>query len=777
MEIRDAVRRLLPAPLRRQRPVRRSSEIKVLLDDYYATLSSNHWAGTYRARPWPVERAVSEAYERLVWVHKAVEAIAGHSSRLPFLLKDGDEDVEEHPLYRVLNGRANPLETGQQLRKRLAQQVLLSKRGAFIQVTKSRGGDITRMDLLPPGRTQPVPASGARAKDLISHFEVLKSDGSIIELGVEEVRWFRDPHPLDAFSGVTPLEAAGMSAELDFFTRLYNIQFLKNDSRPGGVLAIDGELEPSEMDRIESKFGRGAHEAGKLTVITGQVTYTDLAARPRDMAYEVTSRIAKTEILTAFGVPESVIGDASQRTWDNAEQEFWNFWSITMPPFLTLLAQGFDDDTADDLVTGWDFSGVEVLQRGEIARREEARREFELGLISIDEYRELCGREPFAIPRSRALYLPSGKTVVATSEADQKALDEEAAAKVPAELAANLANPPDGRQLGGPQRGRPPIPSTQPAQAPPQQVNERPNSRDRVPASKAAKPVLRLIRGADQVFSRVQESVPDEQARDRLEGAVAAAVAALWVRLAGRTQARLISPKVRKGTRHWQARHDVDTGVGSKQLDVVRAVDEARWEEETTATVEPLVQAAVAAAAAALVADLASPGESPLDGVAGNAATSVVSAIVGLAGGAARRTAARLREELTELEARGEVLGVLENAVRLHSARLPTWAEALAVQVATGAIGGAREAAAEALARDGGFVAERTWHTRGDELVRNSHLEAEGQTQPAGTPFEVGYTSLRFPGDPQGPAEEVARCRCWLTYQVQSLPLAPRLAS
>ena len=42
------------------------------------------------------------------------------------------EILEQHPLYRVLNRRANPHETARAFRKRLAANVLLSKKGAFI---------------------------------------------------------------------------------------------------------------------------------------------------------------------------------------------------------------------------------------------------------------------------------------------------------------------------------------------------------------------------------------------------------------------------------------------------------------------------------------------------------------------------------------------------------------------------------------------------------------------------------------------------------------------
>lgn len=104
-----------------------------------------------------MDRVVTEGYERVVWVFKAIDTIGKHASRLPLELGAGlteegefEETFPDHPLLRVLNGQANPLETGAMLRKRLSAQVLLSKRGAFVEKTRSRAGTITRLDLLPP---------------------------------------------------------------------------------------------------------------------------------------------------------------------------------------------------------------------------------------------------------------------------------------------------------------------------------------------------------------------------------------------------------------------------------------------------------------------------------------------------------------------------------------------------------------------------------------------------------------------------------------------------
>ncbi|MEV0254757.1 hypothetical protein AB0H82_10915 [Streptomyces sp. NPDC050732] len=116
--------------------------------------TGNMWGTGGRADGWDMDRVVTEGYERVVWVFKAVDTIGKHASRLPLELGRGlteegefDETFPDHPLLRLLNGRANPLETGPMFREHLSGQILLSKRGVFVEKTHSRAGTLTRLDL------------------------------------------------------------------------------------------------------------------------------------------------------------------------------------------------------------------------------------------------------------------------------------------------------------------------------------------------------------------------------------------------------------------------------------------------------------------------------------------------------------------------------------------------------------------------------------------------------------------------------------------------------
>ena len=57
-------------------------------------------------------------------------------------------------------------------------------------------------------------------------------------------------------------------------------------------------------------------------------------------------------------------------------------------------------------------------------------------------------------------------------------------------------------------------------------------------------------------------------------------------------------------------------------------------------------------------------------------------------------------------------------------------------------------------------ITQRRWLTSGNANVRPTHEAAEGQTVGIEEPFNVGGAELMYPGDEDGPPEEVINCHC-----------------
>ncbi|MFI6686615.1 phage portal protein [Streptomyces sp. NPDC050485] len=768
------------------------------------------WGTEGRAENWDLDRVISEGYERSIWTFKSVEAISKHPGALRVEIgRGGDErqfaeTLTDHPLLRVLNVRANPLETAAVFKKRLSAQLLLSKKGVFVEITRSRAGTITRLDLLPPNRVNPVPDPHG---DYLSHFEFTTYDGRVRELEPSRVVWLRDPHPTDPFSGVTPLEAAGLSVDLDVKSRLYNISFIDNDARPSGLVGIDVDgLDQREIDRIQQRFAPGAQHAGETVVIgsgPGGLNYVDTSTRPRDMAYETTSKTAKDEILAAFGVAESIIGNASERTYANADREEWNFWQHTELPHLALIASGFDLDLDDGWTVRFNTSPVEALEYPRRQRREEARAEWNAGLITVDEYREIAGRRPFNVPHTRALWISPQKAPVPANEQDAAALgvaQDPAAGALPGmpggqpaalaaatttnegtaaeTVAAAHESPATGSAVADVAEARDDL-GTEGGSAAAVVAQARDgiplalpgDAADDVTAARASTTAAQTRPGdaaADVESARSPEHKalpgPEDSGGyevtdsdfDTATVAVTAALTALLARQEGVVIARLHAPKTRKHTRYWEPDGEQDLRRGDALIDVQRVVGASRWAEEATSTLIPILQHTSATTASTASAALT--GQRTVPPVAAGAAA----AAAAMAGQSISALLTDLAQALDDAQHEEATIDELATAVaEFYRATTPGLVAGLAESCAVATVNGATDAAAE----HSGHGVLRTWITRGDDRVRAAHRAMNGTTLPVGSPFTADGATLRYPGDPFAPLALTINCRCRLHYR------------
>jgi HK97 family phage portal protein len=357
------------------------------------------FAGRPYRDTWDIERAYREGMQKVTWVARCIDAIAGNQARLPIILRkdnspDGEvvvgREAKNSTLLELLNTKSNIGENSFIFRYRLSAQLLLGTRGVFIEKVKGRDGGIIGLNLLPPQSTAPIPD----AKKFVSGYEVRMPFGQTMTLDPDDVLWIRRPHPLDPYLSLTPLEACGVAVEIENLAKLYNRNYLLNDGRPGGLLVLRGEIDDDDKEELKSRFRGNLSRTGYTSVIASDdgADYIDTSANPRDAAYVQMRQITKEEILASFGVPESVIGNAAGRTFSNAAEEIRVFWMETMSPHLETIERGLDE-LDDKYYLDFDTEQVPILMLYKQERERYLMEEFQNGLISNNEYRTGSGRK------------------------------------------------------------------------------------------------------------------------------------------------------------------------------------------------------------------------------------------------------------------------------------------------------------------------------------------------------------------------------------------------
>ena len=499
---------------------------------------------------WDIERAYKEGMQRVTWVARCIDVIAGNQARLPIILrKDNSPDGEivtgskakKSSLLEVLNTKSNIGENAFIFRYRLSAQLLLGTRGVFIEKVRGRDGSIIGLNLLPPQHTAPIPD----VKKFVSGYEVTMPTGEIVIMKPEDVCWIRRPHPLDPYLSLTPMESAGVAIEIENFAKLYNRNFLMNDGRPGGILVVKGEIADDDKEELRNRFRGNLSRAGLTTVLSADdgAEYVDTSSSPRDAAYIQMRQITKEEILASFGVPETVIGNASGRTFSNAAEEIRVFWMETMLPHLEPLARALDELDEENYVD-FDLSEVPVLQLYKQERERYLKDELSQGLISVNEYRISSGRKEVDADLADSLLMNPNLTPIANTKKKM----EEPPVMAPGTPGMPGEPPPPGMEgmppgeppplgldpntmagaLASAAAGGPPADAGFPANAPPPPIGVTANAMAPVPAGAASADTMLAYKTEEmnnalerwtQILDRSLERVLERQQRVVLEKA------------------------------------------------------------------------------------------------------------------------------------------------------------------------------------------------------------------------------------------------------------------
>lgn len=114
----------------------------------------------------------------------------------------------------------------------------------------------------------------------------------------------------------------------------------------------------------------------------------------------------------------------------------------------------------------------------------------------------------------------------------------------------------------------------------------------------------------------------------------------------------------------------------------------------------------------------------------------------------------------------------IDTMVRRYRARaIMARAETISRSEAGRAFAEAREEALRQMLERAGIDPSRVvrrWNATRDQRVRDYHLSMQAQERPLGIAFEDGRgNQLRYPHDPEAPAETTINCRCTLTFRVR----------
>jgi SPP1 gp7 family putative phage head morphogenesis protein len=681
--------------------------------------------------------SVMDAFKAVPWLYRAILLRAGAVAGMPFSLMRGKEDVTSNEEYKRLTGKLK--------RQLWLTEACLITGGAsyLILNTNLVGKEITPRWVL-PSTIEPVTD------------EVKGLTGFIRKVGSKDI-----PIPLDRIvyfwmpsleTEVGPgtcdadvaLNAAGVLLNADRMIENY----FKRGAIKITLLTVEGNPPKEELDRLEHWWKRmisGIRKAYESIAIRASIKPVIIGSDLKETDAGPLTDKKREDIAVAIGVPQALLFQSSAYATARHEDQLI-FIERTVLPECDVIAEALNEQlfNREGLVLAFHPDKLAVMQAAQLAKSQAVFQLTGQPILTVDEGRDLIGREPMALTQS------------ATANAAQEELRtwqrfalrrfREGKAEKAAEFKCNFV--PMGRAA---------------------QIAE---------ALKAA----RTVEEVEQVFGETPALIPDpspkyggreeeethnlsymssvksigygsdghkslmgrfDRRANKYEKQLSRVVKALF----NQQQEAVLAGLRKRATR--------SVGVNDEPFDV----DE--WRKEFEKSVAPILENIVETV-----------GQNTLDDYAIEMAFNVDEpAVAHFLSRRAQRFAKRVNEttweelkaslrkgieggeNITQLEAR--VLDVMAGRIRSTPETI----------VRTEVIGAANGGTLEAW-KQSGVVATKTWMATLDSRTRDSHVDAHGQTVPIEADFVVGGARGPAPGQ-LGVAEEDINCRCTMKANLE----------
>jgi len=335
---------------------------------------------------------------QIATVYACVRVIAETIATLPVhvyrRVPRGRELVTTHPAARLLDLGPNDEMSPVDLIETLTGHVLLWGNG-YAEVQRSADGSLVSIWPLRPDQTRPVRNS---RNALV--YVTIDEDGQPRRRRSDRVLHLRGLS-FDGLVGYTPVALARESLGMAKATETYGARFFANDSRPGGVLQLDGELSPDAIERLKASW-EAAHSAvsgnsHRVAVLENGLKWQSIGMPNDDAQWLETRKYTRSEIAGIYRVPAHLINDLEKATFSNIEQQGLEFATLCISPWCVRIEKALNQTLFTEAERGRLFVKFNLggLVRGDILSRFNAYATArQNGWMTANEIRELEDMNP-----------------------------------------------------------------------------------------------------------------------------------------------------------------------------------------------------------------------------------------------------------------------------------------------------------------------------------------------------------------------------------------------
>ena len=351
----------------------------------------------------------NEGYLKNAIVYRCVNEIAKGASAVDFMLYNGDQIVENHPLIDLLR-RPNPLQSYSEFFASLYGYLLLSGNSYVLRV----GADNRPPSELHQLRPDRIAIKGNQ-KPIPNRYEY-SINGRVVEKyevdedsGYSDLKHIKLWNPLDDYYGCSPLSAAAVEVDQFNMASKHNVNLLSNGARPSGAVifrpkddqgfsvSLTEQQRQQMLTDLNNRFS-GSHNAGRPMLLEGDFDWKEMGLSPKDMDFLNLKHMSATDIAMCFGVPSQLVGVPDAQTYSNVAEARLALYEETIIPHLSKIASDLNEWLVpmfdERLELKFDIDAIPALSERRKKIYENVTSAVREGIMTRNEARERIGLEP-----------------------------------------------------------------------------------------------------------------------------------------------------------------------------------------------------------------------------------------------------------------------------------------------------------------------------------------------------------------------------------------------
>ena len=360
-------------------------------------------------RAYKYQDLAKEGYLENAIVYRCVNEIAKGASSVPFVVKSGDDILEEHQLNAILS-RPNPLQSYSEFFNSLYGYLMLSGNAYILKVGPDNQPP-QELHLLRPDR---IVVKGDKnympeRYEYMVNGRIEKVYDVDQENGFSDIKHIKLWNPLDDFYGCSPLSAAAVEIDQHNLSSKHNVNLLNNGARPSGAVIFKPKddagmtvnLTDSQrqqlMTDLNNRFS-GTSNAGRPLLLEGDFDWKEMGLSPKDMDFINLKHLSATDIALCFGVPSQLVGVPDAQTYANVAEARLALYEETIIPYLRKIQSDLNEWLVpmfgDDLRFSFDVDAIPALSERRRRIYENVTTAVREGIITRNEAREKLGLSP-----------------------------------------------------------------------------------------------------------------------------------------------------------------------------------------------------------------------------------------------------------------------------------------------------------------------------------------------------------------------------------------------